>query len=451
MSVHTKSPLTACRSRGLAGNIRVPGDKSISHRALILGALSVGETTITGLLEGDDVLATADALKALGASIERGDDGTWHVHGTGVGGFQDPRAPLDFGNAGTGVRLMMGVLASQPVTARLTGDASLSGRPMGRVLAPLQRMGAQWQSDGETADRLPGIMKGAEAPVPITYTLPVASAQVKTAILLAGLNTPGITSVIEPKPTRDHTERMLKGFGADIRSQTLERGAVQISVKGHVELSPRAVQVPADPSSAAFAIVAALITPDSELTLCDVMLNPTRDGLVRTLIDMGADINSVNRRDAGGEEIADLVVRSSKLRGVDVPPERAPSMIDEYPVLAVAAACAAGTTRMRGLAELRVKESDRLAAVATGLAAAGVAHRIEGDDLIVDGGTVPGGATVATHMDHRIAMAFLTLGLAAESPITVDDATMIATSFPDFETLLRNAGAQISADPEARS
>jgi 3-phosphoshikimate 1-carboxyvinyltransferase len=420
----------------------VPGDKSISHRALIIGAMTVGETRITGLLEGDDVLATARAVQALGAEVGRGDDGVWHIHGVGVGGFRSPAQALDFGNSGTGVRLVMGALASQPVTADLTGDASLCRRPMRRVLEPLARIGAR--VEGRDRDRLPLTFHGTDAPVPITYTLPVASAQVKSAVLLAGLNCPGRTAVIEAAATRDHTERMLRAFGAGIDTERLGDGATRITVTGFAELAPQSFAVPGDPSSAAFPLVAALITQGSDIRIDGVMMNPTRTGLVATLREMGAHIEVGHERSAGGETIADLRVRSGPLRGVDVPAHRAPSMIDEYPVLCAAAACAQGTTRMRGLAELRVKESDRLSAIAAGLGACGVRHAIEGDDLIVEGGIVAGGATVETHMDHRIAMAFLVLGLAARDPVTVDDATMIATSFPSFAAQMRGLGCALS-------
>lgn len=421
--------------------MRVPGDKSISHRALILGALAVGRTTVDGLLEAEDVLATAQALRAMGADIARDDAGRWHIHGVGVGGLRTPDRPLDLGNSGTGVRLLMGVVASHPITVRFTGDASLSARPMGRVLTPLTEIGATYESDG--GERLPLTLHGARDPLPICYALPVASAQVKSAVLLAGLNTPGRTSVVEFKATRDHTERMLSGFGASVERSEQDDGGTRITVTGYPELEPQALTVPADPSSAAFAMAAALITEGSDIILEDVMINPTRNGLIETLREMGGDIETVGERDAGGETIADLRVRASRLHGVAVPAERAPSMIDEFPVLAAAAACATGETRMNGLGELRVKESDRLEAVAAGLATCGVKCQIESDDLIVHGGPVPGGGPVATHLDHRIAMAFLTLGLASQSGVTIDDATMIATSFPSFTDLMRSVGADL--------
>ena len=443
--ISLKSPLanalTSQRSGPLSGTAEVPGDKSISHRSLILGALAAGETVIEGLLEGEDVLATAEALRALGAEINRGDDGSWHVHGPGVGGLTSPTEPLDFGNSGTGARLMMGVIASHPITATLTGDASLSRRPMGRVMTPLTEIGARF--DARDGDKMPVTLTGCDNPMPITYRLPVASAQVKSAVLLAGLNTPGTTSVIEGKPTRDHTERMLQGFGAELAREELEDGAVKISVHGHRELVPQSLRVPADPSSAAFPIVAALISPGSQIVVGGVMINPTRNGLIETLLEMGADIEFQNERNVSGETVADLKVTATRLSGVTVPANRAPSMIDEFPILAVAAATAEGTTRMQGLGELRVKESDRLSAVSEGLKACGVVHEVASDNLIVHGGQVPGGGTVETHLDHRIAMAFLVLGLAAEKPISVDDGTMIATSFPEFEPLMRRLGADI--------
>jgi len=421
----------------------VPGDKSISHRALILGALAVGRTRIEGLLEGEDVLRTAAAVRALGAEAERGADGVWTVTGVGVGGFAEPGDVLDFGNSGTGIRLMLGALASSPLTAVFTGDASLRRRPMGRVARPLERMGARILArDG---DRLPLTLVGATDPLPISYTLPVPSAQVKSAVLLAGLNAPGETTVIEPLATRDHTERMLRHFGAAVRVEPLGTSGRRVTLIGQPELKPAPVAVPADPSSAAFPLVAALIVPQSDIVIERLMINPLRTGLITTLAEMGAAIAFDNRHQNGGEEVADMRVRASALTGVDVPPERAPSMIDEYPVLAVAAAFAAGTTRMRGLKELRVKESDRLAATAAGLRACGVDCAIEGDDLIVHGrGRAAGGGTVETHMDHRIAMAFLVMGLASDQPVRVDDTAFIATSFPDFAGTMRRLGAELT-------
>ncbi|MEG6508305.1 3-phosphoshikimate 1-carboxyvinyltransferase [Methyloligella sp. 2.7D] len=433
-------PLTARRSEGLTGRLKVPGDKSISHRALILGALATGRTQITGLLEAEDILATARALVALGADIAKDGDG-WQVTGRGVGGLRAPEAPLDFGNSGTGARLMMGVVAGHAMTAEFTGDESLCRRPMGRVLTPLQDMGLEVEGESTT---LPLTLCGTQDLIPIRYELPVPSAQVKSAILLAGLHAPGRTSVIEPVPTRDHTERMLRYFGAEIAVEDRDGSGKIVTVGGDAELSGVQIAVPADPSSAAFPIAAALIAPNSEVVIEGVLMNPTRTGFIETVIEMGGDIEILDQRDAGGESIADIKVRSSKLKGITVPAERVPSMIDEYPMLACLAAYAEGETHMEGLSELKVKESDRLAATAEGLAACGVEARIEGDDLIVVGiGAVKGGATVTTHMDHRIAMAFLVLGLGAEEPVSVDDGTMIATSFPGFVDLMTGLGARI--------
>ncbi len=419
----------------------MPGDKSISHRALIVGALAIGETRIENLLEGDDVLRTAAALRALGANVVREGEGRWRVVGVGIGGLAQPEGVLDFGNAGTGSRLMMGVVGSHPVTATFDGDASLRKRPMRRILDPLCRMGVTVLSEAE-GGRVPLTLRGPEETIPITYETPAPSAQIKSAVLLAGLNAPGITTVIEREATRDHTERMLAHAGADLRVDQ-EGAGRRITLRGQPELRGTEIVVPADPSSAAFPLVAALIVPGSRVTIEAVMTNPLRTGLLQTLLMMGADIRLSNRRDLGGEEVADLEVTAGRLDGVDVPAERAPSMIDEYPVLAVAAAFAHGPTRMRGLAELRVKESDRLAAVAAGLAATGIRALIEGDDLVVEGtgGRVPGGGTVATELDHRIAMAFLVMGLGAEAPVTIDDGAMIATSFPSFLPSLRSLGA----------
>jgi 3-phosphoshikimate 1-carboxyvinyltransferase len=438
------TPLTARRSGPLQGRGRVPGDKSISHRALILGALTVGETTVSGLLEGEDVLRTADAMRALGARLERGGDGLWRIHGVGVGGFASPAQALDFGNSGTGCRLAIGAVAGCPVTATFDGDASLRKRPMRRVLEPLEKMGAR-ATDAAEGGRLPLTLIGARDPIPITYESPVPSAQLKSAVLLAGLAAPGETTVIEAEATRDHTERMLKHFGAKIIVKPHGEHGRRVTLIGQPELEPAAVTVPADPSSAAFPLVAALIVPGSELILDAVMTNALRSGLLTTLREMGASIEAVETRADGGEEIADLRVRAGGLKGVDVPAERAPSMIDEYPVLAVAASFAEGTTRMRGLAELRVKESDRLAATADMLRVNGVAVEIEGDDLIVLGkGRPAGGGEVTTHMDHRIAMAALVMGLASENPVRIDDSAFIATSFPGFTELMRSLGADLS-------
>ena len=421
----------------------MPGDKSISHRALIMGALAVGRTRIEGLLEGEDVLRTAAAVRALGASAERGRDGAWTVDGVGVGGFAEPGDVLDFGNSGTGIRLMLGALASTPLTAVFTGDASLRRRPMGRVARPLERMGARILArDG---DRLPLTLVGASDPLPISYKLPVPSAQVKSAVLLAGLNAPGETRVIEPLATRDHTERMLRHFGATVLT-TRRNGGREIRLTGEVELKAHDLVVPGDPSSAAFPTVAALVLPGSEIEITGVSMNELRTGLLTTLHEMGARIEHANARITGGEEVADLVVRASALKGVEVPAERAPSMIDEYPVLAVAAAFAEGRTVMRGLGELRVKESDRLAAVAEGLAACSVAVEIEGDTLTVEGlgGRPRGNAAIAARLDHRIAMAFLVMGLAAERPVSIDDGETINTSFPGFVRLMNGLGATIA-------
>jgi 3-phosphoshikimate 1-carboxyvinyltransferase len=435
-------PLSAARSAApLSGTITVPGDKSISHRALMFGALAIGRTEIRGLLEGEDVLATAAALRAMGADIAREADGNWVVHGVGLGGLAEPADVIDLGNSGTSARLLLGVLATHPFTAFVTGDASLRSRPMRRVIEPLSRFGAQFLA--REGCRLPLAVTGASDPVPQIYRLPVPSAQVKSAVLLAGLNTPGETTVIEPQATRDHTERMLGHFGARVTVEPQPDGTRRITVEGQPELIAAPIIVPGDPSSAAFPLVAALIVPGSEIVIENVGLNPSRTGLLASLAEMGADIRFENRRDAGGEPVADLRVRAGELRGAEIPPQRAPSMIDEYPVLAVAAACARGRTVMRGLAELRVKESDRLTGAAEGLTACGVRVAIEGDDLIVDGDGKPpeGGATIATRLDHRIAMAFLVLGLAARQPVRIDDSRPIATSFPDFLPLMTRLGA----------
>ena len=438
------TPLTARRGGPIQGRVRVPGDKSISHRALILGALTVGRSTVAGLLEGDDVLHTAAAMRALGAQVERGPDGVWQIDGVGVGGFASPSAPLDFGNSGTGCRLAIGAIAGSPITATFDGDASLRKRPMRRVLDPLEKMGVRV---GEVADggRLPLTLTGARDPMPIVYESPVPSAQLKSAVLLAGLSAPGETTVIEAEASRDHTERMLRHFGAKVTSKQYGDHGRRVTLVGQPELEPANVFVPADPSSAAFPLVAALIVPGSDLILDAVMTNPLRTGLLTTLREMGAKIEAVATRDDGGEEVADLRVTTSALKGVEVPPERAPSMIDEYPVLAVAASFAQGQTRMRGLKELRVKESDRLEATAAMLRANGVTVEIAGDDLIVEGkGTVAGGGEVATHMDHRIAMAALVMGLASENAVRIDDSAFIVTSFPGFVELMRSIGADLA-------
>lgn len=436
--------LTASRSPRLTGRVRVPGDKSISHRALILSALAAGRSRIEGLLEADDVTATAKALAALGAEIARS-NGALEVRGQGVGGLYPPEAPLDFGNSGTGSRLMLGVVAGHDMVAEFTGDSSLQRRPMGRVLTPLAAMGLRAKSARTGADTLPLTVCGTRDLIPIVYELPVPSAQVKSAILLAGLHAPGRTSVVETLPTRDHTERLLGQFGAEISVEETEDGGRVVTVCGDAELGGSTLKVPGDPSSAAFLVAAATICPDSDIVIEGVLFNPTRIGFLETLREMGADMEVLDLGEAGGEQVGDLRVRSSPLKGVRVPPKRAPSMIDEYPILAVVAAFAEGETRMEGLSELKVKESDRLSAVAAGLAACGVAARIDGDDLIVEGtGEVRGGGMVETHMDHRIAMAFLVAGLGAREPVTVDDTTMIATSFPGFSELLTKLGANFS-------
>jgi len=438
------TPLEARASGPLAGKVRVPGDKSISHRALILGALAVGETRISGLLEGEDVLNTAKAMQALGAKVDRTGDFAWSVRGVGVAGFAQPDNPLDFGNSGTGCRLVMGAVAGCPITAIFDGDASLRSRPMRRILDPLELMGARTGASGE-GGRLPLTLHGARDPLPILYRTPVASAQIKSAVLLAGLAAPGVTTVIETEASRDHTELMLKHFGAQIVSTAEGAHGRKIALTGQPELHGAEVVVPADPSSAAFPIVAALIVEGSDIVLSDVMTNPLRTGLFTTLREMGASIEESHVRGDAGEPMAQFRVRASKLRGVEVPPERAPSMIDEYLVLAVAASFAEGTTIMRGLQELRVKESDRLEATAAMLRVNGVKVEIAGNDLIVEGkGHVAGDGLVATHMDHRIAMSALVMGLASDKPVKVDDTGFIATSFPDFIPMMRSLGAEFS-------
>jgi 3-phosphoshikimate 1-carboxyvinyltransferase len=435
--------LRSSPSGALAGHVRVPGDKSISHRSLMLGALAEGETVIDGLLEGEDVLRTAMAMRLLGATATRDADGRWRVAGRGIGALIEPDDVLDMGNAGTGARLVMGLLAGHKLTACLTGDASLRRRPMARVAAPLTKMGAEIIA--REGCRLPLCLRGTATPQPIDYRLPVPSAQVKSAILLAGLTASGTTAVIEPEPTRDHTELMLRHFGAEISVTPGRDGERRVALTGRPQLVARAVAVPSDPSSAAFPLVAALLRPGSAVTLQDVGLNPHRIGLIETLREMGAEIAIVRRRETAGEPVGDLEVGASPLTAVTVPAERAPSMIDEYPILAVAASCARGTTVMRGLAELRVKESDRLAAVAAGLAACGVAVEAGPDSLAVTGTGEPpaGGATIATGLDHRIAMAFLVLGMAARRPVAIDDSAPIDTSFPGFAPLMNRLGAAI--------
>jgi len=434
--------LTARRNGPLAGRTRVPGDKSISIRALILGALAVGETRISGMLEGEDALNTAQAMQALGAGIERFGERQWLVHGVGVGGFAEPGKALDFGNSGTGCRLALGAVAGCPITVIFDGDASLRSRPMRRVLDPLERIGARTLASAD--GRLPLTLVGARDPMPIVFEPPVPSAQLKSAVLLAGLAAPGETVVVEAEATRDHTEKMLKHFGAALRVEACGNGR-RITLSGQPELTPRPIVVPADPSSAAFPLVAALLVPGSDVILEGVMMNPLRSGLITTLTEMGASIERLEERNEGGEEVADLRIRAGALRGGDVPASRAPSMIDEYPVLAVAAAFAEGTTVMRGLKELRVKESDRLAATAALLRGNGVGVEIDGDDLIVHGsGRAKGGGVVITHMDHRIAMAAIVLGLASDRPVAIDDGSFIATSFPGFVELMRSLGADLS-------
>jgi 3-phosphoshikimate 1-carboxyvinyltransferase len=449
-STSSPSPMVTQASGPLTGTIRVPGDKSISHRALMLGALAIGRTEISGLLEGEDVLATAAALNALGANatpVENGRrDGRWIVDGIGIGGLAEPDDLLDLGNSGTSARLLLGMLATHPITAFVTGDASLRRRPMGRVVEPLSHIGARFVT--REGARLPLAVMGATSPIPISYRLPVPSAQVKSSVLLAGLNTPGATTVIEPLPTRDHTERMLRHFGASVAIEPEEGGGRRVTVEGFPELTSAPIIVPGDPSSAAFPLVAALIVEGSDVTIEGVGINPLRAGLLESLREMGADISLLNQREEGGEPVADLRARAGALTGADIPAERAPRMIDEYPILAVAAACARGRTVMRGLAELRVKESDRLSGIAAGLASCGVKVAVEGDDLIVDGaGNFPAGdALIATQLDHRIAMAFLVLGLAANQPVRIDDAAPIATSFPGFIGLMKGLGAAITED-----
>ncbi|MDP6803739.1 MAG: 3-phosphoshikimate 1-carboxyvinyltransferase [Rhodospirillales bacterium] len=440
--------LVSRRGDGIAGEVQVPGDKSISHRAWMIAAQTVGETRITGLLEGADVMASASALRGLGADVARQPDGVWRVLGRGVGGLAEAESVLDLGNSGTGARLLMGLLASQPFASFLSGDESLRRRPMERVMAPLRPMGAVFTA--RTGGRLPIAVVGAQDPVPVSYEMPVASAQVKSAVLLAGLNAPGVTSVFESRPTRDHTETLLRHFGAEVWSDAApDRAGCWISVRGQPELNPAPLAVPSDFSSAAFPLVAALITPGSELGLSGVGVNPLRTGLLETLCEMGADISLENRRVDAGEPVADLRACAAPLRGVDVPAARVAAMIDEFPVFAVAAACAEGTSRMRDVGELRVKESDRLQAIAEGLRACGVEVEMSDDALAIHGSARPpaGGATVKARLDHRIAMAFLVLGCASDAPVAIDDADPIRTSFPGFVDLMNGIGARISEAP----
>lgn len=441
-------PLTAMRARALSGTADIPGDKSVSHRALIFGAMAVGETVVSGLLEGEDVLDTAKAMQALGAGVTRGEDGKWRIHGVGTGGFSEPEDVIDCGNSGTGCRLIMGAVATHGFATTFTGDASLRSRPMGRILDPLAQFGVR--AEGRSGGRLPLTLIGTADPVPVEYTLPMASAQVKSAVLLAGLNAPGQTTVVEPEATRDHTERMLRGFGATVAVDETQGGRV-ITLIGQPELNPCEIAVPRDPSSAAFPVVAALLVEGSDITVPGVSRNPTRDGLYRTLVEMGADISFENEREEGGEPVADLRVRGSALKGVEVPPERAASMIDEFPILSVAASFAEGRTVMQGVGELRVKESDRIAAMEAGLNANGVQTSSTEDSFTVEGrggDGVEGGAMVQTHLDHRIAMSFLVMGMAARNAVTIDDARPVATSFPNFTTLMGSLGADFG-DGEA--
>ncbi|MFP4464554.1 MAG: 3-phosphoshikimate 1-carboxyvinyltransferase [Alphaproteobacteria bacterium] len=433
----------------LSGFPLIPGDKSISHRSIMLGGLAIGETMISGLLEGEDVLHTAMAMRAMGAKVERGDDGLWRVHGVGVGGLHEPDCVLDMGNSGTSTRLLIGLVGGCDITATFTGDASLVKRPMKRVITPLKEMGAQFL--GRSGGRLPLTVQGAQDALSIEYKLPVASAQVKSAVMLAGLNAAGRTTVIEDRPTRDHTENMLRHFGAEVNVEEVESGVFAVSLDGYQELRGAAVDVPRDPSSAAFAAVAALIVEGSEITMSNVGVNPRRDGVFVTLQEMGADIQYLSKRLEAGEPVASLKVSANNvLKGVDVPESRVPSMIDEFPILAVAASCADGTTRMRGLAELRVKESDRLLMMANGLKACGVNLEMGEDSLTIHGNGKPpkGGVTVETALDHRIAMSFLVLGCASEAPVAVDDASPIKTSFPNFIELMNDLGADIRSSGE---
>ncbi len=437
MQIQNSRSKTFSATGPLHGNVRVPGDKSISHRALMFASLAIGKSTITGLLEGEDVLSTAAAMRAMGATIERTDDGTWTVYGVGVGGLLQPETALDMGNSGTSTRLLMGLVASHPITATFIGDASLSKRPMARVSDPLGLTGAEFTAS--PGGCLPLMVRGLCPAVPISYHLPVASAQVKSAVLLAGLNTPGITQVIEPIPTRDHSERMLRGFGADLTVAIDADGTRTIRLVGPAELKPQNIEVPGDPSSAAFPIVAALITPGSEVTVTHVGMNPTRNGIYKMLEAMGADLTYANKREVGGEPVADITARHSKLHGITVPPEVAPSMIDEFPVFFVAASMAIGRTVTSGLDELRVKESDRLALMATGLKAIGARVEEREDGLVIDGSggePLEGNATINSALDHRIAMSFAVAGQHCYKGVTVDDVSPIATSFPTFEAMM---------------
>jgi 3-phosphoshikimate 1-carboxyvinyltransferase len=442
MSDQPRRGLRAARARALAGTVRPPGDKSISHRSLMLGALAVGETQIEGLLEGEDILSTAAAMRALGAVVTNPAPGSWRVSGPGVGALLEPQGVIDYGNAGTGVRLAIGIAGSHAFSTTFTGDASLVKRPMGRVLDPLRRMGIQ--AIARSGDRLPLTVHGPDRMTPIEFRLPVPSAQVKSAVLFAALNAPGVVTVIEPWPTRDHTERMLAGFGASIEVTPGEDGTRIIRLEGRPKLKPQNIVVPGDPSSAAFPIIAATIVPGSDIVVEGVLLNPTRTGLLDTLREMGAKLTIEKERNVGGETVGDVRVEYAQLRGVTVPAARAPTMIDEYPVLAVAAAFAEGDTIMEGIGELRVKESDRVATTIAGLKANGIDASDEKERMIVRGKrSVAGGGTVETKFDHRIAMSFLVLGLASEKPVRIDDATAISTSFPEFRELMATLKARI--------
>lgn len=437
-------PLTSSKSGKLTGTIRVPGDKSISHRALMFGAITVGETMISGLLEGEDVLHTAEAMRKLGAKIEKGGDGLWRIHGVGIGGLAQPKSTLEMGNSGTSTRLLMGLVGGHNISATFTGDASLSKRPMKRVMTPLELMGVKFEST--EGGRLPLTLHGPQDALSIEYKLPVASAQVKSAIILAGLNARGITTVIEATPTRDHTENMLRHFGLAVKTEKLADGSMAISVAGQQEMQPCAVDVPGDPSSAAFPVVAALLQQGSDIRIERVCVGERRNGIYLTLQEMGADVKFEHQRVEAGEQVADIVVTSNgKLKGVNVPTARVPSMIDEFPVLAMAAACADGTTKMTGLEELRVKESDRLLMIAEGLKSCGVKLEMGEDSLTIHGNGKPpkGGAKIATALDHRIAMSFLVLGSVTDEPITIDDSAPIKTSFPNFEILMNDLGMEI--------
>ena len=441
------SKLVSHPVRQITGEIQVPGDKSISHRALIIGAVAVGDTIISGLLEGQDVLGTAKAMAELGVKSTRDDKGNWHIQGVGIGGLSNPEEVIDFGNSGTGARLITGLVATHEIRMQVTGDSSLRKRPMGRILEPLGKMGAEVISKSDK--KMPFTLLGTTDPKPIVYELPVPSAQVKSAILLAGLNTPGMTTVIESEPSRDHTELMLKTFGADLSVKVDRSGKSRINLVGQPELTAQSIVIPGDPSSAAFAAVACLITPDSKLIIRDIGINPLRIGLFKTLIEMGARITFTNSRLQTGEPVADLEVSSSKLSGINVPADRAPSMIDEYPILAIAAAYARGVTRLSGLSELRLKESDRLSAIEVGLKSCGVTANVEENDLIIEGNgdKILGGGQIKTNFDHRIAMAFLVAGMGARNPISIDDESSISTSFPGFSGLMGDIGANIRQQP----